>query len=766
MKKTKIIPVGILVVVILFACLGFLGYFGVKMMRRSHLQSEARKAFAAKDWKKAERLLKEYVELDRDAEEDFVRLAQVYRHFGNADEEMQCWYRASALNPLKPEYWNAYAESALKARDFQHLYTTLSSKVYSDAELAPKDRMLYLVCTVMTNRSKDAEKYYELMLKEDPEAFQRDELGRYAEFLATINKSSEDERSNFIERGIRSDDSFVRLESILFYLGRLESSGKDEDSILEEKESMLKQAAALNRFAGTPFLADFYFSRLDFPSVIEVAGPYLEDIVHIPLSVLYAESCVYGAQPEKLKPLAERYRRLDWRCRMLASYFDALYDFSQGSEETNDELAKLMQEVGGVIQSDLANLIKLQIALNNDSVEMISGSLETIMKRPPFYDLQERARSAVRSYLWNKIQADPALAGDPRMAKLAQLVSTPGGEDPFLMRLLITDLRKRNVLSRPVIREYLDAFPSDPYLLQVAAEFELFNDDPERCLEYTERFYALEDEEPSTSFDLLHMLALELSGKIDEAAKEFAALVDNDEMNLELLFHYLEFCSRYDRRTELAKMAERLNSSNVPELKALAPFFQAEDLFLQGKKEEALSLLETAKTDQPDFALYAANKFSSCDRAEEALSRYVALIGKHPDRRLILANVAEGYLAKGMKEEALSYARQAWEADGDDGLAQFVYAQMLAANGRYQDAEKVLKIPNRSIELSKEIRELWTDIMLHCVQEDFANRQFSRALERSAHFLVLYPDDPAFREFKTRAEQELKKAADARNSEQ
>ena len=42
MKKTKIILVVILGSVVLFACLGFLGYFGVKTMRRSHLESFCR----------------------------------------------------------------------------------------------------------------------------------------------------------------------------------------------------------------------------------------------------------------------------------------------------------------------------------------------------------------------------------------------------------------------------------------------------------------------------------------------------------------------------------------------------------------------------------------------------------------------------------------------------------------------------------------------------------------------------------------------------
>ncbi len=761
MKKTQIILIFITVLVVLLACLGALGYFGANTMRRTYLRMSAREAFAAEEWKNAEKLLKKYVEQDINSEEDFVRLAMVYRHFGNTDEEMHCWYRACSLNPLKPEYWAAYTKCAMDARNFPHLYTSLARKLELNVELAPRDKMLYLICSVMTDRVKDVEPFYELMLEEDSEIFQQDDLSRFAEFLVTYSTFTPDECLDFLTRNIESDDSFVRLESILFYLVFLDFSGEDPDYILEQKETMLQQVVAMNRFAGIPLQASFFFSRLRFNSVIEIAEPYLADIDHISLAVLYAESCVYGAQPEKLKPLAEHFRSLDRKYRTLVSYIEALYDFSQGAEY-NEDLAKKMQEVGAAAQTDLANLINLQVALNHDSVEKICSSLEAIMLNPPFYDLQERARPAVRHYLWTKIEENPELAENPgRLARLAQLIAGADNTDPFLMRIIIADLYKRGLLTRSILQANLNVFSFDPYLLQVAAEFELFNGNPEKCLEYAERYYTMKDEKRSIAFDLLHAIALEQTGKVDEAAKEYAALVDNTEMDRGILYRYFRFCIDHKRGTELSAMAKRLSDSTVPELKALVPFFQSEELLLQEKKEEAFSLLETAETDHPDFALHAANRFSTYDMLDLALSRYLALLGKHPDQRVVFANIAEVYLAKGMKEEALSYAQQSWETNRDDSLGQFVYAKMLALNERYQDAERVLKIPYHAVELPKEIKDLWTDIMLHCVREDLANGHFSYALDRSNHYLILYPKDSTFHDFKMRSEEELQKTPDS-----
>jgi len=762
MKKTRLIPVIILVSVILLSCFGILGYFGIKTMRRSHLRAEAREAFAAEDWKKAEKLLNQYVGLDPDSEEDYVRLAQVYRHFGNTGEEMRCWHRASALNPLKPEYWDNYTACAMNARCFDHLYTSLSRKIILNAELSRKDKLRYLICAVMTNRTREAKTYCEDMLKADPEVFHGDDLGRLAEYVVAFDTLSDAERSHFIDEGIQSEDPFVRMESILYRATMLAVSTENAAAAMKQKETLLRQAVELNRFAATPFLVDFYYSHLGFGSVIAVAEPYLADIENSLLANLYADSCVYSGQPEKLLPLIEHFRSLGQKYRTQTAYFEALYDFTQG----NDDFARHAMEFGGTVQTDLANLMNLQIALNNDNEEKIVSIFETIITNSSVSDLRERARSAVRLYLGDKIQTNPELAGDSRFIKLAQLLSGRNIKDPLLMRILIADRRNRNMLTRQILEESLGAFPDDPYLLQEAAEFELFNGNPEKCLEYIERYYALKREERSIKLELLHMLALELMGKIDEAAKEFAAVVDHTEMDRGVLYRYLRFCIDHNRGAELSKMADRLDALEVPALKALAPFFRAEELLLQEKKDEALALLETAKTDHPDFAFRAASLFLKYDLLDQAISRYLALAGNHPEKQMVLANIAEAYLAKGMKAEALSYAKQAWERDQEAMLGQFVYAKMLAANGRYQDAEKALKIPNRKVALPDELRELWTDIMLHCVREDLANKSFQRAIDRARHYLVFFPDDATFQEFKARAEQELRKPSDSERPKQ
>jgi hypothetical protein len=78
-----------------------------------------------------------------------------------------------------------------------------------------------------------------------------------------------------------------------------------------------------------------------------------------------------------------------------------------------------------------------------------------------------------------KLAADQsALEIDPGIIKLARLLSGRDIKDPLLMRIIVSDLRNRNVLTRQILEENLKTFPEDPYLLEVAAEFELFDGNP------------------------------------------------------------------------------------------------------------------------------------------------------------------------------------------------------------------------------------------------------------------------------------------------
>ena len=111
-KTFAIIVLGLILLASLLAC----GYFGVKTLRRTRLRRMAMVAYEKKEYALAERLLRQYVQNDPNAEAEYVALANIYHEFGNTGMEAQMWNMASSLNPLSAEYrenlLNAAARSA------------------------------------------------------------------------------------------------------------------------------------------------------------------------------------------------------------------------------------------------------------------------------------------------------------------------------------------------------------------------------------------------------------------------------------------------------------------------------------------------------------------------------------------------------------------------------------------------------------------------------------------------------------------------------
>ncbi len=110
-KTFAIIVLGLVLLASLFAC----GYYGVKTLRRTRLRRAAMTAYENKEYILAERLLRQYVQKDPNAEAEYVALANIYREFGNTGMEAQMWNTASSLNPLSVEYRENLLNAAARA---------------------------------------------------------------------------------------------------------------------------------------------------------------------------------------------------------------------------------------------------------------------------------------------------------------------------------------------------------------------------------------------------------------------------------------------------------------------------------------------------------------------------------------------------------------------------------------------------------------------------------------------------------------------------
>ena len=734
-KRIAILILGI----ILFACLLACGYFGAKTVRRSHQRRNAMAAYEKKDYEEAERLLLRYLQKDPNSEPEIVALANIYHEFGNMAAEAQMWQMASSLNPLNAEYRKNMLDAAVKSTSYGLLYSALARKVNMNEKLDDEELYLYIISACRSGHEKDAKDVYKKQTDANQEAFHKNELGRFAEFLVTADTLSPEKKQSYLRDTVESEDPVVRFEAL--YSSLIQALSRHRE---EEIESILKQLKEVNYFAGTPILANYLFSRYRFDDMISEAEPYLERIDDFNLHLLYAEACVLTDKQDKLKALEAKTRKKAGVMSIVADYCNILLAYLENDEK---KLAEEIRKTQKIISSPVFRFIRLRAAMSQGTYNEILAAATELFSGAPYYDLFERASILCEAYLAEQMLKPENQADASKMADLAKIVSTYQKDNSLFSSIILVDQYQKGLAKEADLLAALQKTPDDPLLLQITVEYLVLNNKPEQALPLIEQILNSTDEEdsqPSSRILFFKMMALDLTGEHDEAAEIFKKMVDMSEFEVEFLSEYFRFCSDYKRIDDLNAMADKLDEMQDNKLRQYSAFFRAVALILTGdeeKRNDALKMLAESPEDNPMFTFYAANELSKADHLDEAEKKYKAIMDTFPIPFLIHANLSVLYKSKGDAGKALEAAKKGFELGQSSWLPAFVYAQRLSEGGRYEEAVSILNFPRHAVNFRKEVIELWTDCMHHVIEKSIADQRYMQAEDQCKHLLTIVPDD-------------------------
>ena len=724
---------------VILACLISCLYFLFSDLGRYRNYSRATALFEAGDYDAAKDLFVKVVNTDPNKEEAVTALAEIYHRNGDWNNETFFRQRLMRLNPLKPEFFDDFLNSAFRARNFGVIYSHLNLKVLEEEELSPQNGALYVIAALHTKHESEAKEFYEAQKLKDPNYFSDTEHGRFAEILlnsAKMNKEQAKSLTSFLD-GLK--DPQIRFETInLILIFISDSADKESEAKTEE---LLKEATELNNFAGAPLLANYYFTKYRFDDTMKVCEDFLKTKANAFIPLLYAESCALSGHYELIPPLSEKMHKLMGRqSKMLFSYMDALTAFHDGDYAG---LRRLLLEAGATIETPLSSLMKLQVALYADSPKEIRVMLQSIMNGRPFLDFTQRARTAALYYLLTKtdgdILSDPELLND--CAEIAMLIQSPGDDNSFLQRIIQLDRFTRNVLREEDLLGALRIFPGDIVLLRLAIEYYLAHSQPMRALDYIANYNALNiPGKPSVA--VLHVRALALMGRKEEAEKEFRALVEHEDADGTLLALYYDFCVENHFLDSLEFLADWIEKSPANSGKRdVIPFIRAEILLAEGKNNEALALFEKSNAKDPRFIFHAAARLAEAGRTDAAITRYLSIMDTYPDKARLCFNLSDIYSAKGDAEKALAYAETAWKNAPGDQQVQYAYGKLLFDAGRYADVLSVLKFPQYRAIFPDNMLELWSDAIRAQIKFDLNSGRYLPAQENAKHLLIYFPDD-------------------------
>ena len=741
-KKIAILILGL----ILFACLLACGYFGAKTVRRTYQRRTAMAAYEKKDYEEAERLLLAYVMKDSNSEPEYAALANIYHEFGNIGMEAEMWQMASSLNPLKSEYHENMLNAAQASANYSLLYSIIGRKAIIDEKFDDRELFLYLIAACRTGHQKEAEDLHKKYHDKDASIFQKSELGRLAEFMVTYTSVPDAKRSDFLEQMLKSEDPSIRFEAlystIRLQLSRIAKGGaEDAGTTIED---LMKQLAAINYYAGTPVLADYYFTLSRFGDVTKVLTPYLKTIDNMTMYLMFLECCTLEGRLDILKETVERFHKKGIRFKVLADYCGILISYLEKDKVT---LAERVRKSGKTISSPLALFIRLQVALDAKSYNEIHAAATEFFASPPLGNLRNQAVMACVDYITEQMQKRENQADLTQMAALSQILAPHVESSRLLTTIILADQHKKGLVKEADLLEALAQYPESFLLTQTAAEYMILNGKAEQALPLIERLQNAEEEdddnETNNSALFLKTLALDQLGRTDEAAEVFQKLIEHSQFDTGLLTRYFQFCVAAKREKDLNAMADKLDTAQDGKLKQYSVFFRAAALLLtedEGKRNDALKKLAATSNDNPDFAFYAATRLSEFDWLDDAEKKYKALLGTYSNPLLIYANLSEIYKAKGDSEKAIEAAKEGFEKTHSQ-LSAFVYAKRLSDAKCFEEAVDILNFPRRAVNYREDVVALWADCMHHVIENSIAGERYMHAEEQCKHLLIIAPDD-------------------------
>ena len=744
--KRIIILSGFLLVML--ACIGACIFFLVKDLDRSIECSQAIALYESGDFAQAKEKLVRVLSRDPHKESAVAALADIYHHYGDWGNETFFRQRLVRLNPLNKQYFEDYLDSAMRARNYNVIYSLLNLKILEGETLDRNTEALFLISALHSGHVSNGKSFFRSKTLSDPKYFSQTDRGRFAEVMLKAESLVPKEADKLFSALEDVKDPAVRFE-ILNMRVYLLSKITDEENEARIEE-MLKESAEMNNFAGAPLLANYYFSRYRFDDAIRVSEDFLKTKVNTIMPILYSESCLLSGQPELIGPMLERIQSLEGRqSRIIASYLEALKSFSAGDLAATKAN---LQAAGSTIETPLSTLMELLIAINNRSVPEVRVILTRLMTRPPFMDFQERARSAVLRFLLSELSdiegiPEPRLIAD--YAAIAEQIQSRGDDNSFLQRIILMDQYNRNVLNEDELQFMLAKFRGDPVLLQIAAEYYLFRQKPEQAMGYINQYRNGTGEGAAPDgMAVLHMLTLDQLGRTDEAEAEFRSIVEREPDNGDLLYYYYTYCSQHgflDAMRELAKRVGSLPHNSA--LREFLPFIQAEIKFADGDEKGALDMFESAKTARPDLIYHAGDFLAAGGRTDAAIKRYLTILENAPDKVQLRLKLSKLYREKGDREKAMAQARSAWVEDREDLDARAAYARFLVEDKEFAEAVDVLKFPQYQATFPEDIVELWGTAMREQIKADYAGARYTPAFEAAKHLQIYFPDDQMAQEY-------------------
>ena len=247
-----------------------------------------------------------------------------------------------------------------------------------------------------------------------------------------------------------------------------------------------------------------------------------------------------------------------------------------------------------------------------------------------------------------------------------------------------------NSINASLLRDALSRFPDDPDIIKIAIEYYL-----DRSVSIASQYIdTYKNAFPQKTEDIVRF---EIILALKENDMERASELFRNNFHLDIHLEYWSFAAGSRRAEDLLVLSGD---------KLYAPFCRALLLLLDGRNAEACDILETADAENNlTLLFFAAKTLGENDRLQSALDKYALFPSDSSYQLAVLLNTAEIYAESGNIEEALIFARKAYDSAPQLPETQLCYADKLYKSGNFVIIPDIVKLSNSAYRT--ELERLW-----------------------------------------------------------
>ena len=699
------------VVIVIIIC-GAMCYMVRLHKHNSMLFKNGENAFLQGDYDTAETALKAYLAKDKDKEDAWRYLAEIYESRNRIFEAAKIWKRLVGLNIMNDEYLSKCINAYYRIHDYANLsdifenYAGNRRENYHEIYALTKFKL-----SLMSIETKE-------LIEGLPDS---SNVKRLIKTMQNLGPSSELE---FLKN---CGDQTIQIEAYILDASIAENKEKD----MARAEQNYKKAAVLNSQLCLAELGDFYFRNNRYKEALEVFSNHQTYFFSENTFLNYTEILFYEKNSDELKRvekiIEQRISNDIKNSIAIRAYIQCLDAFlSKDSDKMlkNYEVAQIRRA------TPMGLVLNYAVGVEKHDVALVAAVLRRWKGTAVFEEKKDMIINDARILIEDAIKKGRLQDA----ASIARLIADIKPPEPLAWHALLLENASNGKIPETLLKQAIELFPNDRFIRSFALRAAYAKGDSSGIVQAFDNIISISDKPFTERYR--KALYFEQRGMNDEAFAEIKKILEEDN-TLEEAKHCLAFGMRTGNKEALELAGKYPELAEIAKFEHERRYGDAETAVKILKEHEIEKDLKVESIPDREILLPIAIYLGMVGENQRAVAALEALKPYTMSSPTVELNLSENYAMLGNKPLAMANAESAYSRFKDSTVVSAVYGLRCAENNDFQKAVDLISDsatePRFRMTLIKSLEKK--------IEASFADERYVTASSSIKRLLTLQPDN-------------------------